>query len=470
MNPTRAGGGDGSGEDAIVPRVHLHHLPTGERQPLHHNPRVTMLLSNMGRLATELLAAAVRATGINAVALPVPDHGTLQLARRHVSGKECLPSHLVLGSTLQFLASEQYREDQLYLLFVPETTGPCRTGQYAVFFRNLFRDLRIPNVVLFSLGSDSSYTELGPEFTKQVWWGLGIADYMKDIETTLRVCAADPRAAMVRYDELWRGLVRIAERDARQTVPELERIAAELARIPLRRDPATCPRVLVVGEIYVRRDDFAVDQLVRLLADRGIIAKVSGITEWLYYCDFARRYELGKRLRVKPWYRRLVDREALSVVGWHIEQAYKHVSEGLIKGALSRSGLLPEGPHGMSKMVGLAERDFVSAELESEITISSGAAAAAMMEGYSGVVNISPFACLIGRVIEGLLTPWAREHSYPLLSLEIDGNTLPPSTMSKLEIFMLNVLRFRRETGLEELVEREREASVDRVIRQTAVL
>jgi predicted nucleotide-binding protein (sugar kinase/HSP70/actin superfamily) len=54
---------------------------------------------------------------------------TIQIARAHASGKECVPSHLVLGGALQFFFSEKYRKDELYLLFVPITTGPCRTGQ-----------------------------------------------------------------------------------------------------------------------------------------------------------------------------------------------------------------------------------------------------------------------------------------------------------------------------------------------------
>ena len=49
---------------------------------------------------------------------------------------------------------------------------------------------------------------------------------------------------------------------------------------------------------------------------------------------------------------------------------------------------------------------------------------------------------MIGRVIEGLFTPWARDRNYPIMSVEIDGNLLPPSLVNKLNIFMVNVLRF----------------------------
>jgi hypothetical protein len=99
------------------------------------------------------------------------------------------------------------------------------------------------------------------------------------------------------------------------------------------------------------------------------------------------------------------------------------------------------------------QEHFVNLELNSEIAVSSGSAAAAMDAGYSGIVNISPFACLIGRVIEGLFTPWARERNYPILSVEVDGNLLPPNIVNKLNIFMVNVLRFKGEGDLSTLVD-----------------
>jgi hypothetical protein len=77
-----------------------------------------------------------------------------------------------------------------------------------------------------------------------------------------------------------------------------------------------------------------------------------------------------------------------------------------------------------------------------------------MDHGYSGIVNISPFACLIGRVIEGLFTPWARERNYPILSVEVDGNLLPPNIVNKLNIFMVNVLRFKGSNDLSSLVDK----------------
>jgi len=107
----------------------------------------------------------------------------------------------------------------------------------------------------------------------------------------------------------------------------------------------------------------------------------------------------------------------------------------------------------MHEIMKYTQEHFVNLELNSEIAVSSGSAAAAMEAGYSGIVNISPFACLIGRVIEGLFTPWARERNYPILSVEVDGNLLPPNIVNKLNIFMVNVLRFKGGNDLSGLVD-----------------
>jgi len=446
--------------------IHIKNIITGEIIPMKNNPRIKLLLSNMGRLSAELIGAAIRGLGINAETMPVPDIHTLQLARNHASGKECLPSHLVLGSTLQYLSSDKYRKDETYVLFVPTTTGPCRTGQYFVFYENLFKDLRLENVVVITMDSDNSYNELGSEFSKYAWWAAIIGDYMKDVETSLRTCAADPIEAMRIYDQIWQKMIGVAERDITKVLPVLKDIADTISQIPLAKKMEDCPKVLIVGEIYVRRDDFAVDELIQQFSKHGIVGKVSNVAEWIYYCDFVRHYELKKKLGLVPWYRRVFAKEFMDIIGWKIEHAYKHHVENNVRNTLSVTHLVPRTPHDMEEIMKNTEKHFVSHELYSEISISSGVAATAMMDGYSGIVNISPFACLIGRVIEGLYTPWARERKYPTISIEIDGNLLPPNVLSKLEIFMLNVKRFRGKGDISTMVERDgaKSAGIDRKI------
>ncbi|MDR0377860.1 MAG: acyl-CoA dehydratase activase, partial [Spirochaetaceae bacterium] len=217
---------------------------TGEKVPIIGNKRVKVLLSNMGAISTEYIGAALRRLGINAEAMPVATSKTIQIARSHASGKECVPSHLLLGSVLQFFAGKKYRKDELYLLFVPITSGPCRTGQYYVYYENLFRDLRLENVVVMTLSADNSYGELGPGFALAMWKGLVLSDYLKDIQTSLKALAADPRKAQADFETSWRKVMHAVEHNPAHIWQELKQVAEDVKKIPLKRRLVDCPKVL----------------------------------------------------------------------------------------------------------------------------------------------------------------------------------------------------------------------------------
>jgi len=438
--------------------LRIDNLKTGEKIPVAGNKRVKVLLSNMGNISTEYIGAAIRSLGINAEALPVATNKTIQIARAHASGKECVPSHLVLGSALEYFFSDKYRKDELYLLFVPITTGPCRTGQYYVYYNNLFRDLRLENVVVFILSADNSYTELGPSFAKQMWIGLVLSDYLKDIQCSLLAAAVDPKKAEEDFEHSWQRVMKAVEHNPKELWKELKHVACDVKKIPLKRKVADCPRVLIVGEIYVRRDDFAVGELIELMSERGIVVKVAGISEWIHYLDFVREYALKKLIKLEKPGKRLFSKPSRDLKKLQIEEWWKHHIEKKTLAILKPTGLIPETPHDMHHIMKYTVEHFVNLELNSEIAVSSGSAAAAMDTGYSGIVNISPFACLIGRVIEGLFTPWARERNYPILSVEVDGNLLPPNIVNKLNIFMVNVLRFKGASDLSTLVDKAGES------------
>ncbi|MDR1868472.1 MAG: activase, partial [Treponema sp.] len=433
--------------------LRIDNVNTKEKVPIAGNKRVKVLLSNMGAISTEYVGAALRGQNINAEAMPVATHKTIQIARAHASGKECVPSHLVLGSALEFFFSDKYRKDELYLLFVPITTGPCRTGQYYVYYENLFRDMRLENVVVFILSADNSYTELGSSFSKQMWIGLVLSDYLKDIQCALKATAVDPVKAQEEFAHSWQRVMRAVEHNPKELWKELKHVAKDVKKIQKKRKITDCPRVLVVGEIYVRRDDFAVGELTDLMSERGIVVKVAGISEWIHYLDFVREYALNKLIKLQKPGKRLFSKPWKDLKKLQIEEWWKHHIEKKTLAILEPTGLIPETPHDMHHIMKYTQEHFVNLELNSEIAVSSGSAAAAMDAGYSGIVNISPFACLIGRVIEGLFTPWARERNYPILSVEVDGNLLPPNIVNKLNIFMVNVLRFKGGSDLSSLVD-----------------
>jgi predicted CoA-substrate-specific enzyme activase len=422
------------GQDTAVVNVR-----TGERLPLKH-PRVRLVFPSMGDLGAEAIAAVAARTGIRAEHLPPADHQTTQLARGVASGKECIPTLLVLGQILNLLLTRPATGDEVLAIVVPKTTGPCRTGQYPTFYEGTFAELGVDNVAVIPLNSDNGYREFGDGFTRQAWHAVVLSDFFTDIRTSLKIVARDRESAMAEFHACWKELVAVMRTDASKLQSTLERVAARLAAIPRTRDADSLPKVLVVGEIYVRRDDFSVDELIDHLATNGILGKVTGLAEWMHYCDWVQEKDLKRAWRARPWWRRPFSRRLAAYAKVRITTVVMDRIETQARRALEPTGLLPTYPHDIDDiMAGVDE--FSHPDFETEATVSSLVAALAVRRGYHGVAAIAPFACLPGRLIKALLEPWTRERGVPFIALENDGLAYPPNTLARLEIFMLDVLR-----------------------------
>ena len=298
------------------------------------------------------------------------------------------------------------------------------------------------NVVLLVGSSENSYRELGPKFTRDFWRAVVLGDYFADIRTSLRLLARDPEDALSLFQSVWQDVLGAFQAGPKDLDRELRRAADRLARIPLKRSLDDVKKVLIMGEIYVRRDNFSVEEVSQMLISKGIYPKVTGVTEWIHFTDFARKFIMEGRRKREGWLHTLLHGGLNDEAGYLIDKFWKENVEEKIAAALRPTGLIPHVPHDMNEIIGEGRHEFVDPELESEATVSPAVGAAAMKDGYSGVVIIAPFSCLPGRLIEGVYAPWAKARDYPVLALENDGQPYPPNVVSRMEVFAHNVLRF----------------------------
>ncbi|MHC4676909.1 MAG: acyl-CoA dehydratase activase-related protein, partial [Planctomycetota bacterium] len=416
----------------------------GEILPME-DPRVTMLLPSMGRMASEAFAAILRGSGLNAKAHHQADEAILKLGRANTSCKECLPLILTTGTLLSYIRNAK-RPDEILVYFFATGTGPCRFGQYYIFMEDLIKRLEIPDVALFTLSSEDSYVGMDRDFERHGWWAVVVSDVMEDIRSMIMANAADPDTSMAVYDKEWQKiLVALGKGQFEELEQQLERTAEQLRDLPMKRPPQTMPTITLTGEIFVRRDALSRQYLTERLADKGFATVCSPIAEWVQYCNY------------------MVD-QGISSNGFNIKQKLKLKIRNLfqtryekqIKSMLARSGLVHADPLKVEEFIKNA-KPHISPDLAGEAVLTIGGSLTEVVSHSCGVIAIGPFGCMPNRLSESILNeimnredklatdPKNRQlrtvltdvEELPFLAIESDGSPFPQLINAKLESFCL---------------------------------
>ncbi len=416
----------------------------GNTFPLQ-DPLVNVVLPSMGRTASELISASFRGLGFNSVVVDIPDFSTLMIGRANTSCKECLPLILTASTLLKHVNSIR-KDNELTLYFMPTTSGNCRFSQYYVFLKNLVNKKKLENVAFFTLTAENGYAGLGVKSQLRLITAIIIGDIMDDIKNALLVLPENKEDALKIFNSQWEKLIKCFENNCKNIYSTLKSTASELAKIKLKTAISKAKKIILAGEIYVRKDEFSSQELIKRLAARNIITKRSPILEWLYYVDYNVKHQLKTKLKFNE----------------NVEFTFKNIivknTEKKIKKILSKSGLFEYEKIDMRKIIKTGSR-FINPALTGESIIIVGVFFNEILKHVHGVISVGPFACLPTRVTESILSQESqiadnkrltfldnidqlnKFHTLPFLSVEADGNPFPQIVEARIETFSLQVER-----------------------------
>jgi predicted nucleotide-binding protein (sugar kinase/HSP70/actin superfamily) len=437
--------GRGAGERPPRPSEQLTVQPLSILEIAASGERV--LVPSLGP-AADVLGAAIRGMGVPAEVLPDPDVAALRAGRRHTSGQECLPMTLTLGSLLLRLEAAR-GTDERFAFVMPGTSGPCRFGAYKELHQLVLDRLGWrPRVRIWSPPFGDYFRGLPPGFGALVLAGAFASDALGDLLRDVRPREVRPGAANAIHARWHAALVERIERAARGDVsasrllreaatgrlyglPALVARAASEFRAAGR--PVDLPRVLVVGEIYVRNVPFANGGAVEALERRGLATRVAGVGEFLQYSEWCgsrqRRLTLGDRLD-----------------GW-----VRHRIEATVLGAAADAMGWPR-PVEIGEVVHAA-RPYVRDALEGETVLTVGAALHAWRRHrVDAVLVVGPLECMPNKVAESQLVHAGEREALPSLTLSLNGD---PIDFEPLDGFAVGVHDRVRAQGAFEPGERE---------------
>jgi len=361
-----------------------------------------------------IIAAAMRYHGVEAVSLPTSDAESVALGRGHTSGKECFPCIVTTGDIIKAVRRDDF-DPSRSAFFMPSAMGPCRFGQYSKFHRMVLDDLGYPQVPIVEL--DQASTEgyhgdlgsLGPHFRQLAWSGIVLTDLLqktcretRPYEVTRGDCDALYAHFVERIENSCAsgdGLLRIARE-----------IATSFAGVATDRSVPK-PRIGIVGEIYVRCNPHCNNHVADKLEALGAQVTFPTLGEWVDYIAFERKIDsLAARNYTGYLKERVTDFFQQRVVS-RMTRPFEGVLRGFTYEAKTKEVIDLAAPY----------LDFA---IRGEAVLSMGRAVEYAHHHYDGVVNIIPFNCMPGTIVDALFERYRRFHpDIPILKMSYDGLT-----------------------------------------------
>ncbi len=406
------------------------------------SPEVEVIIPSMGKYSTQAFSAVCRSAGMNSKPLPLPTMQTLKYGRGLTTCKECLPFILTTGALFEF-SENANRNGNKILYFMPHGYGPCRQGQYYILLKDIISSMKLKNVGVLSMDDEASFNELGSDFFLKGWIALTIADIIHDIESVLLTLAVDKYDSLKLLDNEWAKILNTLEFGTRPALfKQLERSASRISSIQLSTPLEEARVISLIGEIYVRREEFSKGDLVQTLIDKGFVVKTAPIAEYLYYSNYIIK-------------NRIVDGAGLKMRAQiALKDYFQKFYEAKIKKIFGSTGLYKFEMVEIEKTIRYAN-GLISEELVGETILTTGLALRDILDTCCGVISIGPFNCMPSRLSEEILNrEMTLEGKYragrikrngypedistlPFLYVESDGNPFPQITQSRLEIFMM---------------------------------
>ena len=399
----------------------------------------SVLIPEMNRIGTHLMAATFRGFGINAKVMDT--YKGLDLGNEYTSGKECYPCQITTGDILHFLKNEKEKlgnsfnaEDYVY--FMPEADGPCRFGMYNKYQRIVLDSFpEINKVKIGSLTTKDGYSLTGiiekeqvRDLRKTAYFSMVVADILDRLLWRIRPYEKEPGMT----DEFIEKSMHFMENsfETNGANQEFDKILDKLNEIigegKTIIDPNIPPKPLIgiVGEIYLRTHVHSNQDVIRILEKYGAEVVNASIAEWVNYTtyDRLRDAKIGfclnlKQLRLGPMIKYL--KQILNFKGDLFYQEIKQ--KQVYKKVRSLIDLAEDHKLGHLENI-LKKKDIFCFDVGTEACLSIPGIVEYARDGYNGVVNVYPFTCMPSTITSAIVRPLMNELKIPYLDTPYDSS------------------------------------------------
>ncbi len=390
--------------------------------------------------ASYVIAAVCRSFGIESESLPMQTQEDLDLARKYTSARECFPMICTTGSFLKKLMQPGV-DPAKASFFMPDHNGPCRFGQYNRFQRVLFDRLGYNKTEIIAPSNDGSYEDIsaghGSKFRLNCWKGFVAMDMIRKLKQERKPYEVVPGNTEKVYQQALAALVKCMENGGDDLTDTIAGIAHAFTQIPLYNGKRK-PVVAVVGEIFMRDNDFCSGHLVTRLEKFGAETWIAPFAEWLSYSTI--RYT-----RDSKW-----KGDFKGVIKSKLQEYFQETTARKITRQFH--GLFDEDKEVAVKEMLNACGPYVHRHYDGDPALNLGTSAILADRGISGIANILPFTCMPGTLVASVSDQLRKDKgNIPYVSIAYDGQE-DASIELRLQAFMHQAYQYADEKNLMEVV------------------
>jgi len=423
----------------------------------------TLLIPEMNRTASHLVAATFRGFGVKALVLET--YKGIDLGKEYTSGKECYPCQVTLGDILYFMQEQKEKQGAAfnpaqYVYFLPESDGPCRFGLYNKFQRIVLDSLPgLKNLDITSVTTKDGYSAEGMvdqrkalDLKKVAYFSFVVGDILDRFLWRIRPYEKEPGMADSFMDRALQTMERAFERFGPNKkfdniLDELQEIIAEGKEII---DPALPAKPLVgmVGEIYLRTHVHANQDLIRLLEKHGAEVVNASLAEWVNYVSYdglrTARVEFLLHLKQRRFLTMMAHLK--DMLGFGVDLFYKEHRQKQVYRRIQKTMYLPDD-HKISHLEKIIKEDnLLSFDIATEACLSVASIIASARAGYNGMVNVYPFTCMPSTTTSAVVKPFMSRLGIPYLDAPYDSG-IQPGREAAVRTFMYQAEQHFRRHG-----------------------
>jgi len=419
-----------------------------------------------------VIKSAFKSAGIDAEML-YSDDETLELGRKYTLGSECYPFIITTGDIIKTL---KHNDPKKSAFLMAQTYGPCRFGQYNKMQKIIIKELGYEDVPIIAPGAPESgqfYKEYdmgglnGIVLITKGMFGIFTIDYLNKMLRQTRPYELEKGKTNKIYKKYIEDVCRSVENDSLlktlgKMVNILKSARKDFENIPVKKIDK--PLVGIVGEIFVRNHPYSNNEIIKRVEAQGGEVEIPAFGEWPFHTTATRKidiitketdlyYKIMKSFSMNGndgtngnGFRELAENTGDFAKGirFYISNRifYKFLQYCHYKLEKPLEGFLRDGKeNGIYEVWENAEPYII--KWFGEAALGIGKSVEWIKNGADGIINVLPFTCIPGNIVNAVSKRIREEYKIPWLNLAFDGLE-QETTETRLEAFMYQAKQYMK--------------------------